>query len=121
MIDQPLKGKTAIVTGASRGIGHAIAVALAREGVRLGLVSRTQGQLDGEFIFEECDLGDVERAAGAVKTLRDKLGGLDFLINNAGVFLEKSVPETPLADWERIMRVNLTAPFLICRELLPHM
>src|SRR5207245_645286 len=49
------------------------------------------------------------------------LGNCDFLINNAGIFLEKSVPETSVADWDRILRVNLTAPFLICREVLPQM
>jgi 3-oxoacyl-[acyl-carrier protein] reductase len=118
---QPLKDKTAIVTGASRGIGHAIAVALAREGVRLGLLSRTPPQLDGGFIFGKCDLDDPGGIPAAVKSLCGKLGSVDFLINNAGIFLESSVPETPLADWERILRVNLTAPFLMCREVLPQM
>ena len=116
-----LKDKTAIVTGASRGIGHAIAVALAREGVRLGLLSRTPPQLDGEFIFEKCDMDDLAGIPAVVKSLCGKLGGVDFLINNAGTFLESTVPETALADWERILRVNLTAPFLVCREVLPQM
>jgi NAD(P)-dependent dehydrogenase (short-subunit alcohol dehydrogenase family) len=114
-----LNGKTAIVTGASRGIGHAIAVALAREGVRLGFLSRTKPRVGGEFVA--CDFADSERVPGAVRELCGKLGPVDFLINNAGVFLEKSVPETSLADWERILRVNLTASFLICREVLPQM
>ena len=116
-----LSGKSAIVTGASRGIGHAIAVALAREGVRLGLLCRTQPRppVAGEFVA--CDLADLDRIPTAVRQLVDQLGSVDFLINNAGIFLEKSVPEIPLADWERVMRVNLTAPFLLCRELLPHM
>ena len=116
-----LKDKTAIVTGASRGIGHAIAVALAREGVRLGLLSRTPPQLDGEFIFEKCDMDDLAGIPTAVKSLGEKLGGVDFLINNAGIFLESNAHETALADWERILRVNLTAPFLMCREVLPQM
>ena len=46
---------------------------------------------------------------------------MDFLINNAGTFLEKAVPDIQLADWERVLRVNLTAPFLLTREVLPHM
>ena len=117
----PLKNKTAIVTGASRGIGLAIARALLREGVRLGIVSRTRPQLDGDFFFEACDLAEADRVAPAVRTLREKLGDVDFLVNNAGVFLEQSVPDMSLADWERVMRINLTAPFLICRDLLPHM
>jgi len=117
----PLAGTTAIVTGASRGIGHAIAVALAREGVRLGLLSRTQPRppVTGEFVA--CDLADLDRVPAAVRELCGRLGPVDFLINNAGIFLERSVPDLPLADWERVMRVNLTAPFLICRELLPQM
>ncbi len=118
---QSLKNKTAILTGASRGIGRATAVALAREGVRLGLLSRTPPPLDSEFVFEKCDLDELESIPAAVKSLGEKLGSVDFLINNAGLFHESSVHETALADWERILRVNLTAPFLICRELLPGM
>ena len=114
-----LRAKTAIVTGASRGIGLAIARALAREDVRLGLLSRTQPDVGGEFVT--CDLADLERIPGAVRTLVERLGTVDFLINNAGTFLEKAVPETQLADWERVLHVNLTAPFLLTREVLPHM
>ena len=116
-----LRGKTAIVTGASRGIGHAIAQGLAREGVRLALLSRTEppARLRGKFI--ECDLADLDRIPAAVAAALRHLGTLDFLINNAGVFLETPVTKMSLSRWERVMRVNLTAPFLICREVLPHM
>jgi 3-oxoacyl-[acyl-carrier protein] reductase len=114
-----LKNKTAIVTGASRGIGLAIAKALAREGVRLGLLSRSKPGIGGEFVA--CDLADLDKIPGAVRQLVDRLGTVDFLINNAGIFLEKPVPEIQLADWEKVLRVNLTAPFLICREVLPHL
>jgi 3-oxoacyl-[acyl-carrier protein] reductase len=114
-----LSGKSAIVTGASRGIGLAIARALAREGVRLGLLSRTRPDLGGEFVA--CDLADLEQIPAAVRQLLERLGTVDFLINNAGTFLEQSVPDMQLADWERVQRVNLTAPFLLTREVLPHM
>jgi len=114
-----LKNKTAIVTGASRGIGLAIAKALAREGVRLGLLSRSKPGIGGEFIA--CDLADLDKIPGAVRHLVERLGTVDFLINNAGIFLEKPVPEIQLADWERILRVNVTAPFLLTREILPGM
>ncbi len=114
-----LKAKAAIVTGASRGIGLAIARALAREGVRLGLLSRSRPDVNGEFIA--ADLADLERIPGAVHQLVERLGTVDFLINNAGTFLEKPVPEIQLADWERVLQVNLTAPFLLTREVLPHM
>jgi NAD(P)-dependent dehydrogenase (short-subunit alcohol dehydrogenase family) len=115
----PLNGKTAIVTGASRGIGLAIAKGLAREGVRLGLLSRSKPGIGGEFIA--CDFSDLDKVPEAVRQLTDRLGKVDFLINNAGTFLEKPVHEMQLDDWERVQRVNLTAPFLITREVLPQM
>lgn len=114
-----LQGKSAIVTGASRGIGLAVARALAREGVRLGLLSRTRPDVVGEFVA--CDLAELERIPTALRQLTERLGPADFLINNAGTFHEQAVAETQLADWERVMRVNLTAPFLITREILPQM
>jgi NAD(P)-dependent dehydrogenase (short-subunit alcohol dehydrogenase family) len=114
-----LQNKTAIVTGASRGIGLAIAKALAREGVQLGLLSRSKPGIGGEFAA--CDFADLDKIPGAVRQLIDRLGTVDFLINNAGTFLEKPVTEMQLADWERVQRVNLTAPFLITREVLPQM
>lgn len=116
-----LAGKTAVLTGANRGIGYAIGVALAAEGVRLGLLGRTKppGDVPGEFV--ECDLADITRIPDAVRELSERVGPVDFLINNAGVFLEKPVHEIALQDWEHVLRVNLTAPFLLCRELLPQM
>jgi 3-oxoacyl-[acyl-carrier protein] reductase len=116
-----LRGKTAIVTGASRGIGLAISRALAKAGVRLGLLSRTRPKLRGKFFFRPCDLAEFDTVPAAMQSLREQLGTVDYLINNAGVFLEKAVDGTSLADWERVIRVNLTASFLTCRELLPHM
>ena len=114
-----LAGKTAIVTGASRGIGLAIARALAREGVRLGLLSRSKPDIGGEFVA--CDLAELEQIAAGVRQLVERLGQVDFLINNAGMFLESPVVEMDLAGWERVLRVNLTAPFLVTREVLPTM
>jgi NAD(P)-dependent dehydrogenase (short-subunit alcohol dehydrogenase family) len=114
-----LTGKVAIVTGASRGIGLAIAKALVREGVRLGLLSRSRPAVPGDFV--SCDFADLEQIPAAVGQLVERLGTVDFLINNAGTFLEKPTPGLPLADWERVQRVNLTAPFLITREVLPRM
>jgi 3-oxoacyl-[acyl-carrier protein] reductase len=116
-----LKGKTAIVTGASRGIGLAIAQALAREGVRLVLLSRTKPRAKIRARFIQCDLADLRQIPSAVNRALKHLGVCDFLINNAGVFLEKPVPKISRSDWDRVMRVNLTAPFLICREILPQM
>jgi len=114
-----LSGKSAIVTGANRGIGLSIARALAREDVRLGFLCRSQPEIGGEFVG--CDLADVEQIPGAMRGLIERVGPVDFLINNAGTFLEQAVPEIQLSDWERVLHVNLTAPFLLTREVLPHM
>jgi NAD(P)-dependent dehydrogenase (short-subunit alcohol dehydrogenase family) len=87
--------------------------------VRLGLLSRSRPDLGGEFVA--CDLADLAQIPGAVRTLLERLGTVDFLINNAGTFLEQAVPDIQLTDWERVLHVNLTAPFLLAREVLPHM
>ena len=114
-----LAGKTAIVTGASRGIGLAIARVLARDGVRLGLLSRSKPDVSGEFVA--CDLAELDQIPAAVRRLVEILGPVDYLVNNAGMFLETPVAEMDLAGWERVLRVNLTAPFLVTREILPQM
>lgn len=116
-----LKNKTAIVTGASRGIGLAIAESLAREGVKLALLSRTAPPSPSPGKFIPCDLANLDAIPNAITQALGHLGTCDFLINNAGLFHEKPLVETQLPDWERIMRVNVTAPFLICRQILPGM
>jgi 3-oxoacyl-[acyl-carrier protein] reductase len=111
-----LSGKTALVTGASRGIGLAIARALEKEGVRLGMLSREKPEVGGEFV--SCDFTYIESVVGATRQLIARLGTVDYLINNSGTFLEKPVAEMQLEDWEQVQRVNLGAPFLITREVL---
>jgi 3-oxoacyl-[acyl-carrier protein] reductase len=114
-----LAGKCAIVTGASRGIGLAIARVLAREGVRLGLLSRVRPKVRGEFVA--CDFADLQKIPAAIPKLVKRTGPVDYLINNAGTFLERPVAEIELSEWERVQHVNVTAPFLLTRELLPQM
>ncbi len=116
-----LRGKTAIVTGASRGIGLAIARALAKERVELALLSRTKPPADVRGRFLRCDLSDLDQIPPAIARAVKHLGPVDFLINNAGIFLEKPVPDMSVEDWDHVLRVNLTAPFVICREVLPQM
>lgn len=116
-----LQNKTAIVTGVSRGIGLAICRVLQGAGVRLGLLGRQAPPPDVAGVFVRCDFADVEKVPAAVRQLLASLGPADILVNNAGTFLEKPVTEISLADWERVLRVNLTAAFLVTREVLPGM
>jgi NADP-dependent 3-hydroxy acid dehydrogenase YdfG len=126
-----LKNKVAIVTGASRGIGEAIAVALAREGVDLVLVGRNEADLQrvASRVREEgraCRISaaDVSREEDVLRTVelaREAFGKIDILVNNAGIGLFKTVQETSLEEWNRILQVNLTGVFLFSRAVLDDM
>ena len=130
-MDRELQERTAIVTGASRGIGRAIALALGGCGMRLGLLARSQERLEeiadevealgGRALVAECDLGDLSALEVTARRLVERLGSVDLLVNNAGVFHESAVVEQELDDWERVLRINLTAPMLLCRLILPLM
>jgi NAD(P)-dependent dehydrogenase (short-subunit alcohol dehydrogenase family) len=121
-----LEGKVVLVTGASRGIGLAIARALGEEGARLILLGRDGAALQaaaarvkGAALVLRADVtrpGDAKRALAAV---RKRLRRLDVLVNNAGVFAYKPFARTSLADWKRNLETNLTSLFLMTREALP--
>lgn len=122
-------GKTAVVTGASRGIGSWIARALAREGARVALVARTKDKL-AELATElgldsfvvECDLtqrADIDRATDFIQKTFN--GPPDVLINNAGIFEMSAVHETGDKVFESMLDINLLAPFRFIRAFLPAM
>ncbi len=128
---QSLKGKNALVTGAGKGIGKAIALALAVEGVNLALVARTEKDLQTvaaeakksgvrvELVI--ADVADRSAVEAAARQLVSALGPIDILINNAGIgrfgkFLELS-PE----EWEQVVKVNLFGAYYFTREVLPSM
>jgi len=126
-----LTGRVALVTGASRGLGKAMALALGEAGARLALVSR-----DPEKLSEVADaarkLGteavvfraDVSKEESVVQLERDvvaKLGPVNILINNAGVVVRKMCVDFTLADWNYVMDSNLTSAFLMCRSFVPGM
>lgn len=128
---ESLKGKNALVTGAGKGIGRAIALALAAEGTNLGLVARTAGdleslaaeirQLGGKVALATADISDREAVEKAFAVIRQGLGPIDILVNNAGTgtfgkFLDLS-PEA----WEHQVKVNLFGTYYAIRTVLPEM
>jgi len=125
-MENTLSGKTAIVTGASRGIGKTIAVALGKEKMRLALLARSTDQLQevvghiraagGEAIAVPCDLMNSDAVEASLNKVYQQFDSLDVLINNAGIFLEKPIAEIKLEEWDRVLRINLTASFLICQS-----
>jgi len=125
-MENMLNGKTAIVTGASRGIGKTIAIALGREKMRLALMARSTHQLQevvdeihavgGEAIAVPCDLMNSGAIKTSLKSVFQHFNSLDVLISNAGIFLEKPIAEIEIEEWDRVLRTNLTATFLLCQS-----
>lgn len=126
-----LENKVAIITGASRGIGESIALALAKEGVDLALFARTDEDLskvadEVRHTGRNCltITGDVSQAgdvANAIEQTLEHFGKIDILINNAGIGLFKPVKDTTLDEWQRVLDVNLTGTFLFSKAVLPAM
>ena len=123
-----LAGKVAIVTGASRGIGRAISVALAEEAATIVLVARASDTLQeaaekvtqagGKARIVVTELTDEESIKGLVKYTEAEFGRLDVLVNIAGITHSARLEETATEDWQRLMWVNARAPFILCREAL---
>jgi 3-oxoacyl-[acyl-carrier protein] reductase len=126
-----LAGQCALVTGAGRGIGRAVALALAAAGAKVALLARSKAQIEqvaaeirangGTAVICPCDVALAGDIAASVAECHRRLRRLDILVNNAGVFLDKPVPDVTLDEWEHVLRVNATAPFLFCRAVLPLM
>lgn len=113
-----LAGKVALVTGGRAGIGRAIAEALEAEGARVLTAQRSEGDQHQAIA---ADLTDPDAPQRIVDEVLRLAGRLDILVNNAGMMREQSVQQTSLQDWEMMLRVNLTAPFLLVRAALPHL
>jgi NAD(P)-dependent dehydrogenase (short-subunit alcohol dehydrogenase family) len=120
------EGKTVLITGASRGIGLAIAQAFDREGARLILVARNRGpltqaaeRLSGTVMSLPVDVTNPGEVKQLLATVKKKIRRLDILINNAGVFTFKPFAKTTLEDWKRNIETNLTSVFLTTQAALP--
>ena len=129
--DNKLQGQTAIVTGAGRGIGRAIAITLASRGVNVMLVARTEEQLlavqaeiagaGGTAEVFPADITDDANITAVLAGTVQRFGRLDILINNAGLVKLRSVVDTSAEDWDQTMAVNVHAPFVLCRQAIPYL
>ena len=127
-----LKGKTALVTGASRNIGRAIVLAFAAEGADLVLNTRANRD-ELEAVADECrkagvrvlpviaDIGDAAAVEAMVRQALGELGGIDVLVCNAAIRPHKSIAETSLEDWHHVMATNLHSAFYLARAVVPGM
>ncbi len=117
-----LTGKAAIVTGAARGIGAAVAARFAAEGARVASLDLSTSAAHGDGLAIEADVADEESVADAVARTVEEFGRLDVLVNcAAAVGIHGPVTGMTLADWNRALAVNLTGAFLTSREAIPHM
>lgn len=124
-------GLTALVTGASSGIGRVTALELARRGARVALVARRNAELDalaseigalsGEALVLPCDVADADQVAAVANEALQHFGSVDILLNNAGYGGHDTFLEWDLADMERIMRVNYFGAMYFTKALLPKM
>jgi len=124
------KGKVAIVTGSGQGIGKAIAQRLLEEGMRVVLAEldeqageETREELEtlGQVEFIRTDVASEPMVTAAVNRTIERFGRLDLLVNNAGIMIRKSVTELSLNEWDRVLAVNLTGPFLFARQAAPYL
>ncbi|WML23806.1 3-ketoacyl-ACP reductase [Neobacillus sp. OS1-33] len=128
---QSLKGKVAFVTGAGRGIGKAVAIALANEGVNIGLLARTESALkevvsevEGlgvKAAYAAVDISSQEEVEQAIKKITGELGTADILINNAGIGKFESLLEMDPQEWKRIIDVNLMGPYYVTKAVIPQL
>ena len=120
-----------MITGASKGLGKAMALALAAEGARIALVSRDEARLNqvageviaagGDASIFRADVTSEEQVRQAERAILARYGKVSILINNAGVNVRKPVVEFTAEEWHRVMDTNVTAAFLMCRSLVPAM
>ena len=127
-----LTGKTAIVTGAAKGIGRGIAEAFAREGADVAIADiatseQAQGVIEAiqqagrKAVYVRTDVADEQQVRKMVDTVLGAFGHIDILVNNAGIFTQALVEDLPVADWDRILNVNLRGTFLCTHFVLPHL
>ena len=128
---QNISGKTALITGGGRGIGRATAIALAEEGVNIGLVGRTMENLekvqeelksyDVKTTVAAADVSDMEAVTSAVESIRGELGPIDILLNNAGISKFGGYMDLTPEEWTNIINFNVICVYYTTRAVLPEM
>ncbi len=131
MNNQGLKGRTALITGASKGLGRAMAIALAENGAHVVLVARDKAKLEdvavesrkagGEASVFAADITQEDQVTALEAAVSSQVGKIQILINNAGTNLRKSITDFTLEEWRGVQDTNLTSVFLMCRAFVPHM
>jgi NAD(P)-dependent dehydrogenase (short-subunit alcohol dehydrogenase family) len=131
MADTSFASRGVVVTGANRGIGHAVALAFLQEGWRVVALARTLASLDGlrqlagprETALERlaCDVADAEALERTCLLLRERLPAPAVLVNNAGISLSAPLERTRRVELEQVLAVNAVAPYMLCAALLPGM
>lgn len=127
-----IQNKVALVSGASRGIGKAIAIALAHEGVHVAVnyisdvvgAETTCREVESSGVRSlaiKADISDARAVSDMVKALEEKLGGIDILINNAGIVHKAALEELTAEEWDRVMNINLKSAFLLTQACIGHM
>jgi 3-oxoacyl-[acyl-carrier protein] reductase len=126
---QTLEGRVALVTGASRGIGRAIAIELARQGAKVAVNYQSNGEMaqavvdeigaaGGEAFAMQGDVSDAGAAGAIVKATVDRFGGLDILVNNAGITRDGLLMRMSEEDWDAVHRTNLRGTFLVTKAAM---
>ena len=122
--------KVVIITGAGSGIGAATAKRFAAEQARVVLVGRTQDKLEkiaaelpdkDRVLVHPADVSDDAQVRGLIDAVIERFGQIDVLVNNAGVAVQKRIPDASDDDWRRIMSINVDGVFYCCRAALPHL
>ncbi|HUY82835.1 MAG TPA: SDR family NAD(P)-dependent oxidoreductase [Acidobacteriaceae bacterium] len=127
----PLDGRVAVITGASRGLGKAVAISLSSAGAKVALVARDKNALHsvadhirtagGEAEIFQADVTNEEQVQRIERDILSSFGHVNILVNNAGMNIRKPLEEFSLDEWESVLAANLTSAFLMCRSFVPHM
>lgn len=128
---QDLRGKKAIITGGSRGLGKAIAIALAKEGVDVAIIGRNEATLietageiamfDGQVLYAAVDICNPAEVDEAITYFAEEFGTIDILVNNAGIGTFGTFLEMPTEEWMQIMNTNVFGIYHITKAVLPYM